>query len=390
MKIAASGNIVPDAKNVILPFSSVNLMAVDIKVIRIYESNILRFLQDNSYDGDNNVRRNGRVVLSKTLRLDTDPNLDLHKWQNFSADLSGLFKKEPGALYMVRLSFKKEYSLYGKTGPVESAINTIQDNEEVSPTWDNPDVYYWAYWGNDMDWDEYNWRDRDNPETPTYYMVDSRFPVVNLLATDIGLIAKGSETGKIWIAAASLTTSAPVSDADVTIYNYQLQKIGSGKTGSGGLTEIKVSGVPFIAKATKNGSTSYLKLTTKEQNSLSRFDVGGRKLEKGLKAYIFGERGVWRPGDTFHLTMLLQDKGSNLPDKHPVTMELYSPAGQFYTKQVNTSGNDGFYRFDIPTKADDPTGIWNSYFKDGGSSFHKSVRIETIKQNQHRGRRRNT
>ncbi|MBQ9186013.1 MAG: alpha-2-macroglobulin [Bacteroidales bacterium] len=382
VKIAASGNIVPDAKNVILPFSSVNLMAVDIKVIRIYESNILRFLQDNSYDGDNNVRRNGRLVLSKTLRLDTDPNLDLHKWQNFSADLSGLFKKEPGALYMVRLSFKKEYSLYGKTGPVESAINTIQDNEEVSPTWDNPDVYYWAYWGNDMDWDEYNWRDRDNPETPTYYMVDSRFPVVNLLATDIGLIAKGSETGKIWIAAASLTTSAPVSDADVTIYNYQLQKIGSGKTGSGGLTEIKVSGVPFIAKATKNGSTSYLKLTTKEQNSLSRFDVGGRKLEKGLKAYIFGERGVWRPGDTLHLTMLLQDKGSNLPDKHPVTMELYSPAGQFYTKQVNTSGNDGFYRFDIPTKADDPTGIWNSYFKVGGSSFHKSVRIETIKPNR--------
>ena len=382
VKLAASGNIVPDASNVILPFSSVNLMAVDIKVIKIFENNILSFLQDNSLNGDNQLRRSGRLVLSKTLRLDTNPDLDLHKWQDFSADLSGLFKKEPGAIYIVRLSFKQAYSIYGKTGPVESVITELKENDSEATNWDEPQSYYWSYWGNDTDWDEYNWSERDNPDKPTYYMISSRFPSVNLMASDIGLIAKASETGKIWIAAASLKSASPISGADVDVYNFQLQKIGSGKTSSDGLAEISVDGVPFVATARKDGSTSYLKMNAGEQKSLSRFDVGGRKLEKGLKAYIFGERGVWRPGDTLHLTMLLQDKGSNLPDSHPVSMELYSPEGQFYTKQINTSGTDGFYRFDIPTKVDDPTGIWNSYLKVGGSSFHKSVRIETIKPNR--------
>lgn len=381
VKIAVSGNIVPDADNVVLPFSSVNLMAVDVKIIKIFENNILHFLQDNTISGEDMVRRSGRLIYAKTVRLDTNPDTDLHSWQNFSLDLSGLFKKERGAIYMVHFSFKKEYSLYGKTGPIESAHNTFDDIPLDDSAWDKPG-YYWSNWGDGIDWDEYNWNERNDPDKPTYYMVSNRFPTVNLMASDIGVIAKESEAGRLWVAAASIKTSAPVSGADVDVYNYQLQKIGEGKTASDGLTEIKLKGVPFVATVRKDGSISYLRIVSGEQNSLSRFDVGGRKLEKGLKAYIFGERGVWRPGDTLHLTMLLQDKGANLPESHPVTFELYNPSGQFYTKTVNSSGKDGFYRFDIPTKEDDPTGIWHSYFKVGGSSFNKSVRIETIKPNR--------
>ena len=43
---------------------------------------------------------------------------------------------------------------------------------------------------------------------------------------------------------------------------------------------------------------------------------------------------------------------------------------------------NGFYTFDVPTQAGDPTGLWNAYIKVGGTTFHKGLRIETIKPNR--------
>ena len=381
VEIAADGNIIPDADNVILPFKAVNLKAVDLRVIKIYENNVLQFLQENSLAGSSELRRSGRLVYANTIRLDTDPELDLHKWNEFSVDLSGLFKQEQGAIYRVRLSFRQEYSIYGKTTAdagtdLAGFPENVADGQDV---WDIPNSYYWE----SIDWSVYNWEDKDNPDTPSYYMSDEHFPSVNLMTSDIGLIVKQADANKIWVAATDLISSDPKSGVEITVYNYQLQKIGSGKTNGSGLAEIAIEGgKPFAVTGRKGKRVSYLRVKSGEQNSLSRFDVGGTTLEKGLKGFIYGERGVWRPGDTLHLTLLLQNKGEKLPDNHPVVMEVYSPEGQFYAKQINTNGQDGFYRFDQATSANDPTGIWNVYFKVGGSTFYKSIRIETIKPNR--------
>ena len=45
VEIPLSGNILPNSKELILPFKAVNLNAVDIKVIQIYEDNVLMFLR---------------------------------------------------------------------------------------------------------------------------------------------------------------------------------------------------------------------------------------------------------------------------------------------------------------------------------------------------------
>ena len=119
-----------------------------------------------------------------------------------------------------------------------------------------------------------------------------------------------------------------------------------------------------------------------EEQSVSRFDVGGKDIQKGLKGFIYGERGVWRPGDTLHISFMLEDREKRIPDKHPVALEIYNPRGQFYTKMISTQGTNGFYTFAMPTQADDPTGLWNAYVKVGGTAFHKSLRIETIKPNR--------
>ena len=110
--------------------------------------------------------------------------------------------------------------------------------------------------------------------------------------------------------------------------------------------------------------------------------MGGKDIQKGLKGFIYGERGVWRPGDTLHISFILEDREKRIPDKHPVALEIYNPRGQFYTKMISTQGMNGFYTFDVPTQATAPTGLWNAYIKVGGTTFHKGLRIETIKPNR--------
>ena len=116
--------------------------------------------------------------------------------------------------------------------------------------------------------------------------------------------------------------------------------------------------------------------------SLSSFDVSGEVVQKGIKGFIYGERGVWRPGDTLHLGFMLNDRAKQLPAEHPVVMELYNPLGQMYARKTQTRGELGLYAFDFVTEADAPTGAWNVKVQVGGVSFSKRLRIESIKPNR--------
>lgn len=387
VEISVDGSILPNSKELMLPFKAVNLKAVDIRVIQIYEDNVLTFLQDNDLNGSNSLRRSGRLIYKRCLRLDNDPSKNLRKWQDFSVDLSGLFKQEAGAIYRVRLSFKKEYSIYGRNDDFKSGTpsNELVDiasediTEEDNAEWDRPYPYQYDDF---IDWSEYNWKEADNPMKPSYYMREERFPAVNLLSSNLGIIAKYSGKDRIWVSVSDIISTEPVFNSELYVYSYQLKEIGYAKTGTDGMAEIKLSGKPFVIVAKRSGATSYLKVTDGEEKSLSRFDVGGKTLDKGLKAFVYGERGVWRPGDTMHVTMILEDKEHAIPDSHPAVLELYTPGGQFYTKLVNAEGSDGFYAFDVKTKPEDPTGIWNAYLKVGGATFHKALRIESVKPNR--------
>ena len=377
VEMLLSGNILPNQKQVILPFRAVNLSAVEVRIIKIYEKNVLAFLQENDLDGSSSLRRSGRLVYHGDVQLDASKNL--HQWNTHSIDLSGLIRQEPGAIYRIRLSFRLDQSLYGGKQPIVntqalSGKPTQADEEE----WDEPNPYYWD---NDYDWEAYNWNESENPNKPSYYMESSRFPAVQLLSSDLGLMAEYADGNTLWVAATDIITAKGVSGVSLEAYDYQLQKIAEGKTDSKGLAQLEVGRKPFAVVAKAGGSTSYLKVTAGNERSLSRFDVGGETVKRGIKGFVYGERGVWRPGDTMHLTLILQDKGKNLPEGHPAILEVYTPEGQFYAKQV-AKGVDGFYSYDVTTQADDPTGYWNAYFKVGGSTFHKTLHVETVKPNR--------
>ncbi len=395
VEMSTSAAILPDSKSLIIPFRAVNLYAVDLSVIRIFENNVLMFMQTNSLASANELRRSGRLVYKKTLWLAKDASKDIHHWGDYSIDLAGLIHQEPGAIYRVILSFRQEYSAYPCGGnenqDMKFADSSTSDgltkvsgsvlSEEDEAIWNTPEAYYY-YNGGTMDWSVYRWTERDNPCHPSYYMNSDRIAACNVFASNLGMIVKRNSLNKLWIAVSNILDTKPIGKAQVTAYNFQLQPIGKGETNGDGFVEIVPKGVPFIIVAESEKQKAYVRVVDGEEQSISRFDVGGKDIQKGLKGFIYGERGVWRPGDTLHISFILEDREKRIPDKHPVALEIYNPRGQFYTKMISTQGMNGFYTFDVPTQATDPTGLWNAYIKVGGTTFHKGLRIETIKPNR--------
>ena len=351
-------------------------------MIKILEQNIGQFLQVNNLDGTSDLMRVGRLVARKTIFLDEDGG-DLSKWNTYAIDLKQLMDPEPGAIYRVELSFNKDLSAYPCDDSVKvSREQLLADNEikfkEESSRFDNGGYYYY---NGDFDWNDYNYNERNNPCSNSYYY--NKVEGKNVLATNLGLMAMAGEDNEMTVLVHNLITTNPENGVNVAAYNYQNQQLASGITDSQGQTRLKItSGKPFYLIASMGRERSYLRVDGGSALSLSSFDVSGEVVQKGIKGFIYGDRGVWRPGDTLFLSFMLNDRAKKLPANHPVVMELYNPLGQLYLRKTQTKGELGLYSFAMPTEADAPTGAWSVKVNVGGVSFTKRLRVESIKPNR--------
>ncbi|MCL2682744.1 MAG: MG2 domain-containing protein [Bacteroidales bacterium] len=390
VRLLKSGTILPDSRNLLLSFSAVNLRAVEMRVIRIFEHNILSFLQDNSMDGSSNLTRSGRLIAKKILRLDQDRNKNLANWNTYAVDLSALMAKEPGAIYRFELIIRPEFSLYpcgGETQDLsENSLTTFDENnfiltDEDMEDWNNPHGYYNPI---RYDWNNYNWRERNNPCHPMFYMQSENVLVsTNLFASNIGIIAKKGEGSEMLVTVQDIRTTEPLNGARVRVLNFQLALIATGTTDRNGFCLLDVrSNEAFIVEVTNGNQKGYLKVNNGSELSLSRFDVSGKTIQRGLKGFIYGERGIWRPGDEIFLTFILEDRQKTIPEGHPVTMDIFNPQGQFFRKIVQTRPVGNFYSFTFKTEEQSPTGVWRAVVSVGGARFEKYFRVETIKPNR--------
>lgn len=383
VRFIGNGVIVPQSSELMVPFQSIYLRGVVVRVIKILEQNIGQFLQINNLDGTNDLMRVGRLIARKTIFLDEDSGNDLSQWNTYAIDLKQLIQPEPGAIYRIELSFNRDLSAYPCEGITKLtkeqilAEDAVKFQEECS-RYDGGGYYYY---NGDYNWNDYDYKQRDNPCSDSYYF--NKVVGKNVLASNLGVMAMAGEDNNMTVLVHNLLTTAPEQGVNVTLYNYQHQVLGSGITDSKGQVYIPVpSSKAFYLIATLNHQRAYLRVDDGSSLSLSSFDVSGEVVQKGIKGFIYADRGVWRPGDTLHLGFMLNDREKKLPANHPVVMELYNPLGQLYLRKTQTRGEMGVYTFDMPTEADAPTGAWSAKVSVGGASFDKRLRVETIKPNR--------
>lgn len=382
VRFIGKGVIIPQSTQLSVPFQAIYLRGVTVSVIKILEQNIGQFLQSNNLDESGELMRVGRLIARKTIFLDEE-GLDLSRWNTFAIDLKRLIEPEPGAIYRLELSFDRPLSVYpcGNDTVVLSKEQILASDEirfkEESARFDEGGYYYYRQY----DWSDYNWEKRSDPCSDSYYF--NKVEGKNVLATNLGLVAMLGQDNDMTVLVHNIQNTEPERGVTVTAYNYQHQALASGTTNDKGQVRLDLSsGRPFYLIASQGTQRSYLRVDNGSALSLSSFDVSGEVVQKGIKGFIYGERGVWRPGDTLHLGFMLNDRAKQLPAEHPVVMELYNPLGQMYARKTQTRGELGLYVFDFVTEADAPTGAWNVKAQVGGVSFSKRLRIESIKPNR--------
>ena len=382
VRFIGKGVIIPQSTQLSVPFQAIYLRGVTVSVIKILEQNIGQFLQSNNLDESGELMRVGRLIARKTIFLDEE-GLDLSRWNTFAIDLKRLIEPEPGAIYRLELSFDRSLSVYpcGNDTVVLSKEQILASDEirfkEESARFDEGGYYYYRQY----DWSDYNWEKRSDPCSDSYYF--NKVEGKNVLATNLGLVAMLGQDNDMTVLVHNIQNTEPERGVTVTAYNYQHQALASGTTDDKGQVRLDLSsGRPFYLIASQGTQRSYLRVDNGSALSLSSFDVSGEVVQKGIKGFIYGERGVWRPGDTLHLGFMLNDRAKQLPAEHPVVMELYNPLGQMYARKTQTRGELGLYVFDFVTEADAPTGAWNVKAQVGGVSFSKRLRIESIKPNR--------
>lgn len=387
VRVKGNGTILPNSSGLIFPFEAVGLKAVTVRILKIYENNVHQFLQTNNLSGSDDLYRVGKVMAEKKIALDYNKKANLKEWNTHVIDLRNMITPEPGAIYRISIKFDKDDALCDCSnteseasenedyddGYYEEVTNTGQDE-----TWNENT---WYSWGSDNGYQ--SWGGYDNNYGPcNQYYYRGKAVSRNILASDLGLIYKQDDSHVTHAFVSNLITAQPVANARVEYYDFTKQLLGAGNTNSSGMLDLELKNKPFLMVAKWGQQRGYLKLGDGLSNSLSKFDIEGEVVQKGVKGFIYGERGVWRPGDSLYLNFILEDKDKRLPAGHPVKFELQDPNGQVVYTVTKTKHLNGVYDFRTNTSAEAPTGNYTAKVKIGNRQFMQTVKIETVKPNR--------
>ncbi len=371
VRFVGQGVILPDARTLSVPFEAVSARSVRVTALQVYETNIPQFLQVNNLAGSQQMGRVGRVLWRKTIPLTSQVQ---GRWTRYNLDVTELTAKHPGALFQLKLSVSPKDALWDCPGGGKD--DELDDPEPANQEdGDNYQSSNWDYYGEDYEYYDggVNWEERDDPCKPAYYRYQQGTRAArNLLASNIGLIAKRGPKGKLLIVATALDSAKPKAGVKIDVLSFQNQVLTSGRTDANGFVELDPRAPPFAIIADESGRKGYLRVAPAVALPVSHFDVGGETVLDGLKAHLYGDRGVWRPGDTIYLTLALQDRARTLPPNHPVTVELRNPRGQVTQTLSNSAPVGQFYAFELKTAPDAPTGNWEASAQVGGARFTKT------------------
>ncbi len=360
------GVIVPEVSDATIYFDAICLNSVVLRIVKVYDNNILSFYQNNDLDDTWGIRNAGR--LEKKVRIAL-ANPTPNEWRSFPIQLSDYVDVKSGDMYQLILDF----------GPADYAFAT-DESKKLTLEDDNLEARYWDGQAGDFKHHDYD-GDWDDPLSTSYYnWVETK---KNVIITDLAVTAKMGCDDMIDVFVFQISDTKPVSGAQVEAYNYQRQLISSGRTDSKGHVQLTCENRPaFVVAKNGKGGQSIIKTNDGESLSYSKFNTGGESIEKGVSAFAYTNRGVWRPGDELQLNLMVCDVNGALPADYPVVMEVYDAYNSLYARQSNNSPVGGIYTYTVQTSPSDETGLWRASFKVGNSIINKSLRVETVKPNR--------
>ncbi len=92
---------------------------------------------------------------------------------------------------------------------------------------------------------------------------------------------------------------------------------------------------------------------------LSDRDVGGRSAPSKVDAFVYLDRGIYRPGETVHVSGLLRDDAGKAIEDRPLTVTVRRPNSTEADKRRIDALTIGGFTFDYAVPASAPRGMWS-------------------------------
>jgi alpha-2-macroglobulin len=191
-----------------------------------------------------------------------------------------------------------------------------------------------------------------------------------ILLTDLGLLVKDSLDGTHDLFVQSIRTGAPVSDVQIQVLGRNGLPLLTEKTSAEGrvafpnLKDLTHERTPTVYVAEKDGDFSFLPYARSDrQLNLSRFDTGGEftsPAQESLQAYLFSDRGIYRPGDPIHVGIIVKPNDwKPLLAGLPLRLIVSDPRDVEIRDQVVKVSATGFEEFSLDTREGFLTGSYH-------------------------------
>ncbi|MBL8834726.1 MAG: alpha-2-macroglobulin family protein [Alphaproteobacteria bacterium] len=186
-----------------------------------------------------------------------------------------------------------------------------------------------------------------------------------VIETDIGITTFDAADG-LNVFARSLNTARPIEGMQVTLIARNHEELGRATTDASG----RVSFPAGLMRGTGAAAPSLVMAFGAEDfvvQDLSRpaFDlsdrgVEGRDAPGPVDAFLYTERGIYRPRETVQIVALLRDRIANAITGTPVTISVRRPDGVEYRRQVLNDAGGGAMHWPLVLSDTAPRGRWSA------------------------------
>ncbi|MCL1972706.1 MAG: MG2 domain-containing protein [Endomicrobia bacterium] len=183
--------------------------------------------------------------------------------------------------------------------------------------------------------------------------------------TDIGLIYKKEADGKLKLFALSIVDQLPLSGAKVELLSRNGTVLKTEYTGSDGIAAFEVPSSlgaerkPVAFVVSKGSDYAFMPFDKREREvSFSRFDTAGAGYlqNSSLDAFIFTDRGIYRPGDTVNFAIISKNMNWTSTAGLPVKVSVTDARDKNIFEKTVSLTAEGFKDFSLQTTASSPTG----------------------------------
>lgn len=328
-----------------IAFKSINVKNVNLKVSKIYPNNTTAYLYkqnligdmqyhdySNEYYGDYGIyadfKQLGDVELEQTFSIDYVKN----QWIQSEIDLSSL--KDKQGIFILSLSFTQDDVDY--------------EFLEGTPSWRKEQFF--------------------NQASIEKHLI---FSNIALLAQQIN--------NKLEVFALDMLSNQPLSSVQIQAISHKNQMLQTLNTNAQGFVAFENAKSILYLHASKEADNTILKLNT--PISTEGFDTGGIDIKKGIEAYIYTDRGVYRPGENAYINIIARANAK--PITHPIYITIISPQGKSIVQDIMLKDSlFGLFSYTFSTNTSDPSGIYQLKAKVGGSEFWHNISVENIIPNR--------